>query len=183
MSNQKTSLRETAKVYIIPTKYTREELLDPDRAQQYKRPPNSPDPHKKDLFAIFMEALKDYGPPFDRQCYVAGLVLDSHYDPAMDLIRGHAALGGGAGHIRLGIFGSHLTHAWPRCLEQVVSYFQDDTHITRDLANDCGESYTWWRCCNVGIGAMVSDNNSDEEKKRQSPPFVFLENFIVSYMK
>ncbi|CAG8583018.1 1795_t:CDS:2 [Paraglomus occultum] len=157
MSNQETSLRETAKIYIIRTKYTKEELLDPDRAQQYKRPPGTPNPKKKDLFAIFMEALRDYGPPFDRQCYVAGLILDSHYDPAMDLIRGHAALGGGADHIRLGIFGSHLTHAWPRCLEQVVSCFQDDTNITQDLANDNGESYTWWKCCNIGIGAMLHE--------------------------
>ncbi|CAB5393776.1 unnamed protein product [Rhizophagus irregularis] len=110
--------------------------------------------------------LKEYGAPFDKQCYVAGLILDSHYDtsPNMGFIRGHAALGGGWDNIRLGIFGSHLTHAWPRYLEEVVSCFQDNTITDENrLSNDAGESGTWWRCCNIGIGAFlheVEPNNS-----------------------
>lgn len=52
-----------------------------------------------------MEALSDYGAPFDKQCYVAGLILDTHWDQQSNAILGHAALGGGGGNIRLGMFG------------------------------------------------------------------------------
>jgi hypothetical protein len=156
LSNQDFKLRQTAKVHIIRSSYTLEQILDPEIAQQ------SPirDDNKKDLYAIFMEGLREHGVPFDKKCYVAGLILDSHYDasPDMKYIRGHAALGGGSGDMQLGIFGSHLTHAWPKHLEEVVSCFQED--ITTDenkLANDVGECGTWWRCCNVGIGAFLHE--------------------------
>ncbi|CAG8476893.1 835_t:CDS:2 [Ambispora leptoticha] len=158
ITNQDNSLRQTAKIHIIRTSYTREELLDPERAQQYKPPPGTPPTQKKDLFSIFLDALAEYGKPFDKDCHVAGLILDTHYDPKMKLIRGHAALGGGAGHVRLGIFGSHTTHAWPRYLEEVVNCFQNNTKTDeRILANDVGESGTWWKCCNIGIGAMLHE--------------------------
>ncbi|CAG8455103.1 13367_t:CDS:2 [Ambispora gerdemannii] len=158
ITNQNDSLRQTAKIHLIRTNYTREELLDPERAQQYHPPPGTPPTKKKDLFVIFLEALAEYGKPFDNDCYVAGLILDTYYDPKMKLIRGHAALGGGAGHVRLGIFGSHTTHAWPRYLEEVVECFQNSTKTDeRILANDNGESETWWKCCNIGIGAMLHE--------------------------
>ncbi|KAG9298748.1 hypothetical protein G9A89_012816 [Geosiphon pyriformis] len=158
LTNQDNSLRQTAKIHIIPTNYTREELLDPERAQQYHPPPGTPPTKKEDLFSIFLESLQEYGAPFNKECYVAGLILDSHYDPEMQLIRGHAALGGGSGNIRLGIFGSHTTHAWPRFLEEVVTCFQDDTKIDkRILGNDNNEGETYWKCCNIGIGAMLHE--------------------------
>ncbi|CAG8553536.1 15288_t:CDS:2 [Funneliformis mosseae] len=156
LSNQKPGLRQTAKVHIIRSSYTLEQILDPDIAQQN---PNRND-DKKDLYSMFMDGLKEYGVPFNNQCYVAGLILDSHYENSHDmkLVRGHAALGGGGGNLQLGIFGSHLTHAWPRHLEEVVDCFQDDT-ITDEtrLSNDVGESGTWWKCCNVGIGAFLHE--------------------------
>ncbi|CAG8571291.1 8210_t:CDS:2, partial [Scutellospora calospora] len=152
LSNQDSSLRQTAKIHIIRTKFTLKELLDPERAQQYKPPPGTPPTTKKDLYSIFLDALQEYGAPFDKKCYVAGLILDSHWDPKMKLIRGHAALGGGSGHIQLGIFGSHTTHAWPKFLEEVVDCFQNETQTDEKiLANDANESGTWWRCCNIGI--------------------------------
>ncbi|RIB08100.1 hypothetical protein C2G38_374293 [Gigaspora rosea] len=158
LSNQESSLRHTAKIHIIRTHYTLEELLDPERAQQYQPPPGAPPTTKEDLYSIFMNALQEYGAPFDEQCYIAGLILDSHWDPKMKLIRGHAALGGGGGHVRLGIFGSHTTHAWPKFLEEVVDCFQDETQTDENiLANDNNESGTWWRCCNIGIGAMLHE--------------------------
>ncbi|CAG8611278.1 uncharacterized protein OCT59_012571 [Rhizophagus irregularis] len=157
ISNQNPGLRQTAKIHIIRSSYTLKQILDPDIAQQN---PNGVDDKKKDLYSIFMDSLKEYGAPFDKQCYVAGLILDSHYDtsPNMGFIRGHAALGGGWDNIRLGIFGSHLTHAWPRYLEEVVSCFQDNTITDENrLSNDAGESGTWWRCCNIGIGAFLHE--------------------------
>ncbi|CAG8750270.1 888_t:CDS:2, partial [Racocetra fulgida] len=141
LSNQESSLRQTAKIHIVRTQYTLKELLDPERAQQYHPPPGTPSTTKKDFYSIFMDALNEYGAPFDKQCYVAGLILDSHWDPKMKLIRGHAALGGGNSVIRLGIFGSHTTHAWPRFLEEVVDCFQDETQTDENiLANDNDES-------------------------------------------
>ncbi|CAG8780654.1 32750_t:CDS:2 [Gigaspora margarita] len=158
LSNQELNLRQTAKVHIIRTQYTLEELLDPERAQQYQPPPGAPPTTKKNLYSMFMNALQEYGAPFDKQCYVAGLILDSHWDPKMKLIRGHAAIGGGGGRVRLGIFGSHTTHAWPKSLEEVVNCFQDETQTDENiLGNDNNESGTWWRCCNIGIGAMLHE--------------------------
>ncbi|CAB5334750.1 uncharacterized protein OCT59_005527 [Rhizophagus irregularis] len=156
LSNQDVKLRQTAKIYIIRSSYTLEQILDPEIAQQ--SPTRVDD--KKDLYAIFLESLKEYGPPFDKQCYVAGLILDSHYDnsPNMKYIRGHAALGGGHENIQLGIFGSHLTHAWPKHLEDVCSCFQEAISIDENkLANDAGECGTWWKCCNIGIGAFLHE--------------------------
>ncbi|RIA98678.1 putative peptidase family-domain-containing protein [Glomus cerebriforme] len=156
ISNQDFKLRQTAKIHIIRSSYTLEQILDPQIAQQ------SPtrDDNKKDLYAIFLESLREHGAPFDKKCYVAGLILDSHYDPSpgMKYIRGHAALGGGDGNIQLGMFGSHLTHAWPKNLEEVVTCFQECTLTDESkLANDVGECGTWWKCCNVGIGAFLHE--------------------------
>jgi hypothetical protein len=154
LSNQDSELRHTAKIHIIRSSYTLEQILDPDIAQQN---PDC-DESKKDLYAIFREGLEEYGVPFNKTCYVAGLILDSHYDPEIKLLRGHAALGGGAGNMQLGMFGSHLTHAWPRYLEEVVSCFQDNTEIDESrLCNDVGECGNWWKCCNVGIGAFLHE--------------------------
>ncbi|KAL1925804.1 uncharacterized protein VTP21DRAFT_687 [Calcarisporiella thermophila] len=149
------TLRSTAQIHIVRSQHTLAEILDPDIAQQR---PGGPVPGKKDLFAIFLDALRDYGTPFDKECYVAGLILDTHWDAQMKLVRGHAALGGGAGHIKLGIFGSHLMHAFPRNLEEIVPCFMDDTVTdTRHVANDVGESGTWWKCINIGSGAMLHE--------------------------
>ncbi|GBC04057.1 hypothetical protein RclHR1_00550002 [Rhizophagus clarus] len=51
---------------------------------------------------------------------------------------------------------THLTHAWPRHLEEVASCFQDNviTDETR-LSNDSRKSGTWWRCCNIGIDVFL----------------------------
>ena len=54
-------------------------------------------------------------------------MLDSHWDVKAKVTRAHAALGGGAGDLALGIFGSHLTHAWPRNMEDIVPAFMNTT--------------------------------------------------------
>ncbi|CAG8517780.1 9671_t:CDS:2 [Diversispora eburnea] len=177
ISGQKRALRQTAKIHIVKSDFTLKEILDPQRAQQYKPPPGEEPSKKESLYDIFMKALKNYGPPFtdprdnsdkdnSLQCYVAGLILDSHWDPKMKLIRGHAALGGGDGDIRLGIFGSHATHAWPKYLEEVVNCFQDNTKTDESiLANDCGESGTWWRC----LGHALTCPHSASEPNNPYP--------------
>ena len=154
LSSQETTpqpLRHTAKVHVIRSSKTREELLHPELAQQ-----NSSGGKTGDLYGIAIEALIAYGAPFDRPCYVSVLLMDSHWDG--QLIRGHAALGGGAGQIQLGIFGSHSLHAWPSCFENVVSAFHDTTLTDpRYVGNDANESGSNWEATNIGIGAWLHE--------------------------
>jgi len=71
---------------------------------------------------VAYEAVNQYFAPkteSDRR-YVAVLLLDATWDPGSNLIRGHAALGGGSGLIQMGIFGSQSLHAWPSYIEEVT---------------------------------------------------------------
>ncbi|RUP47294.1 hypothetical protein BC936DRAFT_145892, partial [Jimgerdemannia flammicorona] len=150
-SDPPTVLRHTAQIYLIRTSRTLAELRDPSIAQQNP----DRDESKPGLFAFFLDALRDHGAPFNRPCHVAGLVLDTMWDPEIKLIRGHAALGGGAGHIALGIFGSHSLHAWPAAFEDVQGCLTDATKTdTKFVADDAGESGEWWKAANIGMGAM-----------------------------
>ncbi|KAI9321907.1 putative peptidase family-domain-containing protein [Dichotomocladium elegans] len=146
--------RPTAAVHVIRSRSTVAEIRDVRRAQQ------SPhrDPRVKDLFGLFLDDLRDHpvvsGHPC---CYVAGLILDAHWDG--NTVLGHAALGGGDGAgTRLGIFGSHLLHAWPQHIGEVVRCMMDTTPTdTRYVANDANESGEWWRALNIGMGAMLHE--------------------------
>ena len=144
-------MRNTAKVHIVRSKHTVVEICDVRRAQQSPEQ----DHNVQDLFSFFLDDLRDT-PPFDKPCHVAGLILDSHWDTSKQVTRGHAAVGGGAGDCALGIFGSHLLHAWPTSIEDIVPSFMNATPTdTRYVANDANESGEWWRAINIGMGAMV----------------------------
>ncbi|KAI9485776.1 MAG: hypothetical protein EXX96DRAFT_19181 [Benjaminiella poitrasii] len=146
------TMRHTARVHIIRSRHTVAEIRDIRRAQQSKY---GDEEKYESLFDYFMEDLKRY-PPFDKPCTVAGLVLDSHWDVKQQVSLGHTALGGGAGDTALGIFGSHLLHAWPVSIEDIVPSLMNNTVTdTRYVANDADESGNWWRACNIGMGAMV----------------------------
>ncbi|KAF1803772.1 putative peptidase family-domain-containing protein, partial [Mucor lusitanicus] len=146
-------MRNTAKVHVIRSKYTVAQIRDVRRAQQS----DDQDESVESLFGLFLDDLRE-NPAFDMPCQVAGLILDSHWDVNKQLTVGHAALGGGAGHTRLGIFGSHLLHAWPTCIEDIVPAFMNNTTTdTRYVANDADESGNWWRACNIGMGAMMHE--------------------------
>lgn len=146
-------MRNTAKVHVIRSKHTVAEIRDIRRAQQSEQ-------HDEDfesLFDFFLNDIHENAPFFDKPCTVAGLILDSHWDLAKKVTLGHTALGGGAGDTALGIFGSHLLHAWPTCIEDIVPAFMNNTKTdTRYVANDANESGEWWRACNIGMGAMVN---------------------------
>ncbi|ORY03376.1 hypothetical protein K493DRAFT_70962 [Basidiobolus meristosporus CBS 931.73] len=157
LTSQTHEVRNTAVVHVIRSKRTVQEIRDRDIAQQYKPPAGTPPTDKPSLFSIFLEALREHGAPFDKPCYVAGLIMDSHYDPQQQLILGHAALGGGAGHIRLGMFGSQAVHSWPRCLEEVVPAFTDERCTEDYLANDSNECGVYYKCLNVGMGAFLHE--------------------------
>ncbi|KAI8647415.1 putative peptidase family-domain-containing protein [Parasitella parasitica] len=146
-------MRNTAKVHVIRSKYSVAEIRDVRRAQQSK----DQDESVESLFGLFLDDLRE-SPLFDMPCQVAGLILDSHWDIKNQLTLGHAALGGGAGNTKLGIFGSHLLHAWPTCIEDIVPAFMNNTLTdTRYVANDANESGNWWRAANIGMGAMMHE--------------------------
>ncbi|RKP38407.1 putative peptidase family-domain-containing protein [Dimargaris cristalligena] len=158
LTNQADFLRNTAEVFIVRSRLTLAEMHEPERAQQYRQTPDTPAPNKESMFQLFAQALDDYGGPFDRDCYVAGLILDSHWDASRHLILAHAALGGGGGHRRTGVFGSHCTHAWPASLEDVPASFLDTTSTDEEiLANDAQECGQYWKAANVGMGAFLHE--------------------------
>lgn len=147
-------MRNEAKIHIIRSNKTVQEIRDLDLAQQY-------DKAKKngDLFGIAAEAVKDYFKPKPgQQHYVSCLFLDTHWDPKVKTIRGHAALGGGDGSLQLAIFGSHALQSYPASIEEVVPAFSDCTKTdTVYVANDCNESGSNWEAANIGIGAHLHE--------------------------
>ncbi|KAI7907358.1 putative peptidase family-domain-containing protein [Cokeromyces recurvatus] len=152
-SQEEGRMRHTARVHIIRSRHTVAEIRDIRRAQQSKYSNEEFD----SLFDYFMEELERH-PPFDKPCTVAGLILDSHWDTTEQVSLGHTALGGGAGDTALGVFGSHLLHAWPTSIEDIVPSLLNNTMTdTRYVANDANESGNWWRACNIGMGAMLHE--------------------------
>jgi hypothetical protein len=144
------------KVHLIRTHLTVAELRDAHFAQQNPRARN-----KDGLHTIFTSALLAHGAPFTSHAnpIVAGLILDSHYDLTdSKFILAHAALGShNPKGLSLGMFGSHLTYAWPRFLEEVPSCLLDVTPPGDTVGNDNGECDSMWRTCAVGQGAFLHE--------------------------
>ena len=151
---QSNQMRNNIKIHVITLDKTTKEIRDPDVAQQ-----NSKGNNTGALFSWAMDALKRYGGPFCpplRPAQAACIYLDTHWDGK--LITGHAALGGGDDDLKLAIFGSHGLYSWPTCMEDVVSYFSDDTKVsTTEVANDCNECGTHWECLTVTLGAFMHE--------------------------
>lgn len=147
-------MRNEAKVHIIRSSKTVEQLRDLDMAQQYDKATR-----KGDLFTIAMNDVKEYFRPTPGQKqYVSVLLLDAHWDTRAKTITGHAALGGGAGEIQLAIFGSQALQSYPASIEDVVPAFSDCTRTnTSYVANDCNDSGSNWEAANVGIGAHLHE--------------------------
>ncbi|KAI9755844.1 MAG: hypothetical protein M4579_004126 [Chaenotheca gracillima] len=147
-------MRNEAKIHIIRSDKTVQAIQDLNIAQQYNRATK-----KGDLYSFTMDAVRKYFQPMGNQTqYVSVLILDSHWDKKIGTVRGHAALGGGAGNIQLAIFGSHALQSYPSCLEEVVPAFTDCTRTdTEYVANDCNESGSNWEAANIGIGAHLHE--------------------------
>ncbi|KAL2134850.1 hypothetical protein VTI74DRAFT_10656 [Chaetomium olivicolor] len=150
------TMASVPKIHLVRTPKTLAELRAANLAQQ------NPSARNKDgLHQIFTSALLAHGAPFTTASrpIVAGLILDSHYDAASSkLILAHAALGchNPAG-LSLGMFGSHLTYAWPRFMEEVSSCLMDGTPPGDTVGDDNGECGSMWRACAVGQGAFLHE--------------------------
>lgn len=144
------------KVHLIRTEKTTAELRDANLAQQNPRAAR-----KDELHAIFTAALLAHGGPFASHTrpIVAGLILDSHYNPDTGKhILAHAALGcHQPTGLSLGMFGSHLSFSWPRFLEEVPACLLDPTPVGDTVANDNGECGALWQACAVGQGAFLHE--------------------------
>lgn len=149
-------LRSTAVVHVIRSSHTVAEIRDPNRAQQ-----NPKGTDTGGLYGYALEAINKHGVPFQdkgEDVMVAAIFLDTHWDKQLNLVLGHAALGGGAGHIKLAIFGSHSLHAWPSCLEEIVPAFMDETKTdTNEVSNDANQSGSSFEALNIGMGAFMHE--------------------------
>ncbi|CAF0729007.1 unnamed protein product [Adineta steineri] len=144
------SIRNTATIRILKSKYTTAQIRDPNRAQQ-----NTNAKEKNSLFDIALEAIRLEFP--EERNYIAVLFLDSHYEN--NLITGHAALGLGSidAQYSIAIFGSHTLFSWPTTLEDVIPCFMDNRDVNTKYCGIDGEGNTYWIACNVGLGAMMHE--------------------------
>ncbi|OAA56963.1 zinc metalloproteinase [Niveomyces insectorum RCEF 264] len=147
-------MRSEARIHVIRTDKTLAELRDPDNAQQ-----NGKAKHRDAMYGIAVDAVRNYFQPKPGQAlYVSVLLLDAHWDKAANLITAHAALGGGAGDLRVAVFGSHCLQSYPTSFEEVVPAFGDCTPTDPNyVANDANESGSSWEACNIGIGAHLHE--------------------------
>ncbi|KAI9845443.1 MAG: hypothetical protein M1837_004921 [Sclerophora amabilis] len=147
-------MRNEAKIHVIKSDKTVQQIRDLNIAQQYEKASK-----KGDLFGIAMDAVRQYFKPMPNQSqYVSVLILDAHWDSKVGTIRGHAALGGGADNIQLAIFGSQSLQTYPSSIEEVVPAFSDCTRTdTKYVANDCNEAGSNWEAANIGIGAHLHE--------------------------
>ena len=147
-------MRNEAKIHIVRTDKTVAELRDLEFAQQY-----GPATKKDELFRIAKAAVQDYFrvQPGQKQ-YVSVMLMDSHWDPQSQVIRGHAALGSGGDDVKMAVFGSHCLQSYPSSMEEVVDAFSDCTRTdTTFVGNDCGEAGSNWESAVLGIGAHLHE--------------------------
>ena len=147
-------MKNETKIHVVRTDRTVAQLRDIQIAQQY-----TDAQRKGELFDIAKEAVKRH---FKMQAgqkrYTAVLLLDTHWDNQLELIRGHAALGGSSDDLSLAIFGSHCLQSYPSCIEEVQLAFTDCTRTdTKYVANDCRECGSNWEAANIGIGAHLHE--------------------------
>jgi hypothetical protein len=148
-------MRNESKIHVVRSKRTVAEIRDLDVAQQWQAANK-----KGDLWGWAMEDMKDYFKPKPGSTYhCAVLLLDSHWDTENQVIRGHAALGGGDGTMQVGIFGSQELHTYPSCLEDVVAAMSDCTKTNTDYvaAEGGDDSGQHWQAACTGKRAAYQN--------------------------
>ena len=147
-------MRSEARIHVIRSDKTLKEMRDLDHAQQNAKAKN-----RDAMYSFAMDAVRSYfQPKAGQNLYVSVLLLDAHWDKDAKMITAHAALGGGAGEVRLAVFGSHCMQSYPTCFEEVVPAFMDCTPTdTNYVANDANESGSSWEAANIGIGAHMHE--------------------------
>ena len=88
--------------------------------------------------------------------HIAALILDTPYDPVKKCLLGNASLGGGNDKIRLGLFGSHLTHSWPENETELIWRLTDRNLIDTNFVID-DNSPTKFKSFNIGAGTLLHE--------------------------
>jgi hypothetical protein len=148
-------MRTEAKVHVVRSNKTVQELRDLNVAQQY-----GPATQKNDLMYWAADDLKRYFNTPNQKRYVAALLLDAHWDNQSKVIRGHTGLSnvGADSSLALGVFGSHCLHSYPGSIEEITRAFMDDTRTDMNyVANDCNLGGSSWEAASLGIGSHLHE--------------------------
>ena len=143
------------KVHILNSPRTVSDIRDPNVAQQ-----NSNATESGWLFSHAMELVEqsDFYKNDGTATQAACLYLDTTWDKELELILGHAALGGGTNKVKMAICGSHGIHSWPSNFQQVIPCLSDNTKLTtEEVANDNNQCGTSWETFNVTAGAFLHE--------------------------
>lgn len=140
--------RETAKVHILQSSHSVEEIRDAAIAQD-----NSLGRTNKRLHAWFLEALRDRDicTPSARPI-VAGLIIDATWVEEDGFTHGHAALGShDPTGVSLSIFGSQLMYSWPQHIENITSCLRDPQRPQQGVVSNANATTgTMWEACSIG---------------------------------
>ncbi|XBW35177.1 hypothetical protein QEN19_000740 [Hanseniaspora menglaensis] len=154
--------RSNIKVHILRSSYSTKEILSPDIAQQN---PNGKNRGK--LFDIAIEEIMKYDNgrlianySSSNPIQAAVIFLDTKFDAKLNLILGHAALGGGNDLIKLAIFGSHGLYCWPSYWEDLTSIMLNNNRVVDNglpVSNDNGEAGTVFETFSTTLGAFIHE--------------------------
>ena len=141
-------------MHTIVSSYTKSEL-----ESKYL---NSNDSNGHKFFSHILDSIKRsnvfYEQPSGKRdkMVFACLILDSYLNLSTNRLMLHTALGNGYSFPKLGIFGSHLLHAWPENENELIGRFTDTRRLDfSQLAND--DSSTKYKALNTGIGAFLHE--------------------------
>ncbi len=146
------------KIHVLVSNRTVQEIRDPENAQQKRNARNGGAQHQ---FAG--ECLRDPRCPpeiqANRAAPLAILTLDTMWDPRIQLLRGHAAVGSASvGDTSYGVMGSHWLWAAPSSLDQVTACFQNTEQTdTSCCVNDLNECKYAFETLNIGSGAFMHE--------------------------
>lgn len=142
--------RETAKIHVIRSRHTVEDIRDAKIAQE-----NPLGRNKKRLHSWFLEALRDHDinifTPSARPV-IAGLLIDAAWNEDDLFAHGHAALGShDPTGVSLSTFGSHLMYSWPQHIENITSCLRDPQRPQQEVVSNANATTgTMWEACSIG---------------------------------
>lgn len=159
------AMRSTAKVHVVPSEHTVEEIRNP-QAAKHETASHDDEPVGPELHDFFKEALSSYT---DRhpslatsaRPIVACLILDSRWSPKHGRVLGDScrAIHDPEG-VSYAMRGSQCTYAWPRCLEEVTSCLLDSRPPGDTVAKDPrygGPPWSLGVACAIGQAFFFGD--------------------------
>ena len=154
--------KSNIKIHVLRSSYKTSEILNPDIAQQNQNGKN-----RGKLFDIAIEEIIKYDNgklianySSSNPIQAAVIFMDTKFDPKLNLILGHAALGGGSDLVKLAIFGSHGLYCWPSSWEDLTSIMLNNNRVVDNglpVSNDNGEAGTVFETFSTTLGAFIHE--------------------------